>query len=267
LRARGGDEYVARAIRAATLQQPWSKEKDALKIIVVAGNEEATQDPKYKSLDEAQRAGAAGIFVNTLFCGRSFDWVLNGWRRVAEAGGGQFACINEKHRATEGTPFDKKLAELGAALNKTYVGYGVEATAARHRQETVDRASLEAGPAAGAMRAVAKASDQYRNAHWDLLDARSQPGFDLGQMKKADLPAEMQQQTPAEREAYLDQKAKERAALQQQITELGRQRQQFLATERQQATSTDPAFAAAMLSAVRAQAGRKGMTFEEENNK
>jgi hypothetical protein len=262
LRTRGGDEYVARVIRAATLGQPWSKEPDALKIIVVAGNEEATQDPRYKSLDEAKRASAAGIFVNTLFCGRSFDWVLNGWRRVAEAGGGQFACINQKHTATIGTPFDKKLAELGAALNQTYVGYGVHAQEGRRQQEAVDRASLEASPAAGAMRAVAKVSGQYRNTRWDLLDARSQPGFDLGRVKAADLPAEMQRQTLAERAAYLDQKATERAELQQQITELGRQRQQFLAAKRQQATNADPAFDAAMLSAVRAQAERKGMTFE-----
>jgi len=263
LRTQGGDEYVARVIRAATLEQPWSKEPDALKIIVVAGNEEATQDPRYKSLDEAKRASAAGIYVNTLFCGRSFDWVLNGWRRVAEAGGGQFASINHnRSHADTGTPFDKKLAELGAALNQTYVGYGVHAQEGRRQQEAVDRASVEASAAAGAMRAVAKVSGQYRNARWDLLDARSQPGFDLGRVKAADLPAEMQRQTLAEREAYLDQKAKERAELQKQITELGRQRQQFLAAERQPATNADPAFDAAMLRAVRAQAERKGMKFE-----
>jgi hypothetical protein len=45
LRINGGDEYVARVSVAAMEQQKWSTDKDALKLIFVAGNEPATQDP------------------------------------------------------------------------------------------------------------------------------------------------------------------------------------------------------------------------------
>jgi hypothetical protein len=41
LRTDGGTEFVARVVRAAALEQSWSKDKNALKIIVVAGNEAA----------------------------------------------------------------------------------------------------------------------------------------------------------------------------------------------------------------------------------
>jgi len=204
LRTRGGDEYVARVVRAATLQQPWSKEPGALKIVIVAGNEEATQDPQFKSLAAAKQAAQAGIFVNTIFCGRSFDWVTKGWRAVAEAGNGQFATIDQRRGKIISTPFDQKLAELGAALNRTCVAYGALAQEGRSRQEAVDKASLAASPAVLASRSAAKASGQYRNARWDLLDAREQKGFDLARVPESDLPAEMQRMTPAERQAHLE---------------------------------------------------------------
>jgi hypothetical protein len=60
LRTDGGDEYVARVVRAATLEQPWNKQRDALKIIVVAGNEAATQDTKFDSLEMAKQAITSG---------------------------------------------------------------------------------------------------------------------------------------------------------------------------------------------------------------
>src|ERR1051325_7458666 len=63
LRTTGGEEYVARVVRAGTIDQPWSRQKDALKIIVVAGNEPATQDPKYKTADVCKEAITCGIVI------------------------------------------------------------------------------------------------------------------------------------------------------------------------------------------------------------
>jgi hypothetical protein len=45
LRTSGGDEYVARVVSVATDDMKWTQAPGALKIIFVAGNEEANQDP------------------------------------------------------------------------------------------------------------------------------------------------------------------------------------------------------------------------------
>src|SRR4051794_40097004 len=56
LTTNGGTEYVTRVCRDAMAQQPWSKDKDALKIIFVCGNEPASQDPLVKLKEAADLA-------------------------------------------------------------------------------------------------------------------------------------------------------------------------------------------------------------------
>jgi len=264
LRTDGGTEFVARVVRAAALEQSWSKDKNALKIIVVAGNEAATQDTKYDSLDMAKQAVTAGIIVNTIYCGAPTDNIAPGWRAVAQAADGQFASIDQdRGTVVVSTPYDAKLAELSGAINKTYVGYGRAAAEGYARQHAADSSSLQASPAAAASRAGAKASGQYRNSAWDLVDAREQKDFDLAKVKEEDLPEEMKKMSLEERKSYLEAKAKERAAIQQQIADLSRQRAQHIAEEmKKSGKSTDKAFDVAMRNAIRAQAQKKQFKFE-----
>lgn len=264
LRTDGGDEYVARVTRAATLEQPWSKEKKALKIIVVAGNEEATQDRKFDSLEMAKQAITSGIIVNTIYCGSPRDSIAAGWQAVAKAADGQFASIDHNNgTVVVSTPFDQKLAELSGAINKTYVSYGKEAQLGSARQMAADSASYAASPSAAASRAEAKAGGQYRNTAWDLVDAREEKDFDWSKVKDEDLPPEMRKMTVAEREAYLDKKTAERAEIQKQIQAISKQRQEYIAAEmKKSGKSADKAFDAAMLSAIRSQAEKRGLTFK-----
>jgi hypothetical protein len=259
----GGDEYVARVVRTAVLEQPWSKDRQALKIIVVAGNEEATQDPKFKSLDIAKEAITAGIIVNTIYCGSPTDGIAPGWRDVARAADGQFASIDQNNGIVViSTPFDEKLADLSGAINKTYVAYGRHAQEGTVNQLAMDTAAMTASPAVAASRTVAKVGGQYRNARWDLVDASAEKDFSLASVKTEDLPVEMQKMTEAERKTYLDEKAKKRAALQNQVNELNRQRQRYIREQmKESGKSTDKAFDAAMLSAIRHQAQQKDFTF------
>lgn len=260
----GGDEYVARVVRASVLEQPWSAAKDALKIIVVAGNEPATQDPMFKSLDIAKQAITAGIIVNTIYCGPPTSGEAGGWRDVAQAADGQFASIDHNNgTVVVSTPFDQKLAELSGTINKTYVAYGGRAQEGVALQAAADASAYAASPSVAASRAAAKSSGQYRNARWDLVDARQEKDFDLAKVQEAELPAEMRQLSLAERKAYLDDMSKKRAAIQQQITELNTQREKYVAEElKKSGKSTDKAFDAAMLSAIRQQAEQKQFAFE-----
>jgi hypothetical protein len=265
LKTNGGDEYVARVVRDATLDQPWSPDRSALKIIVVAGNEPATQDPTHKTADVCRDAIARGIVVNTIYCGPASSPEADGWRDAARIADGQFASIDQQNGTVViNTPFDKKLAELGADLNGTYLAYGRAAGEGMARQAAADRMSLAASAPAAAARAVAKSGGNYRNAGWDLVDASKEKDFRLESIRDEDLPEAMRAQTPREREAHLKQAAAKRAELQKQVAEIDAKRQAWIRDEMKRSSNKgDQSFDAAVRQAVRDQARQKGFAFAE----
>jgi len=95
LRTNGGDEYCARVISSATSEQPWGDGKKGLKIIVIAGNESATQDPKINVFAAAKTAIGRGIIINTIYCGSPTDSQASEWRKLSANADGQFAAIDQ----------------------------------------------------------------------------------------------------------------------------------------------------------------------------
>ncbi len=261
----GGDEYVARVVRASVNEQSWSPDRDALKIIVVAGNEPATQDPRYQTPQVCKEAITRGITINAIYCGPPTNPEAGGWREVARAADGQFAAIDQDHGVvTISTPFDDKLAALSGEINKTYIAYGARAEEGAKRQLQMDSVAALSSPSVSASRAVAKAGGQYRNSAWDLVDARKQKDFDLAKVKKEDLPEEMQKMTSEEQKNHLDSMAKKRDDVQKEINDMSVQRKKYIDAEiKKSGKSTDKAFDAAMLKAIREQALRRNFTFEE----
>lgn len=260
----GGDEYCARVISTSANRQLWSPGK-SLKILVVAGNESATQDPKLNVFQTAKQTIARGIIINTIYCGPASDSDANDWRRLAAAADGQFAAIDQNGTIVVSTPFDQKIAELSHAINNTYVAYGKGGYYGQQKQMAADSASLQMGASNFASRAMAKASGQYRNSSWDLLDASTEESFDLSKLKKEELPKEMQNMTLDAQKKYLNEKAKQRTEIQKQISDLNAQRAKFIQTElAKSGKATDKAFEAAMLKALREQALRNGFTFESK---
>ncbi len=265
LRTNGGDEYCARVISTATEQQPWTDRK-GLKILVVAGNESATQDPKLNVFETAKNAISHGIVINTIYCGNPAHPEANDWRKIATAADGQFASIDQNSGTVViSTPFDRKLGELSAAINSTYLAYGREGYQGQQKQLAADSASRSMGSANFASRAAAKVSGQYRNSSWDLLDASKEKSFDLKKIKNEELPPEMQRMSAEQQKDYVSKKSQERADIQKQIAELNTQRAKFIQDEiKKTGRSTDKAFDTAMLKALRDQAQRSGFTFDSK---
>lgn len=263
LRTYGGDEYCARVISTASDQQPWVDGK-SLKILVVAGNESATQDPKLNVFETAKRAIARGIIINTIYCGPASNPEASDWRKIASSADGQFAAIDQNAGTVViSTPFDQKLADLSGSINNTYVAYGKGGYQGQQMQSAADSLSRQMGASNFASRAMAKASGQYRNSSWDLLDASSEKAFDLSKIKNEDLPAEMRKMSAEERKNFIDKKMKERAEIQKQISDLNAQRAKYIQDERMKSgKGTDKAFDTAMLQALREQAQRSGFTFD-----
>lgn len=264
LKTNGGTEYVARVVRAASDELKWSPQKNALKIIFVAGNEPATQDGKYKLKDVCSATIAKGIIVNTIFCGDEATGRSTGWADAANWADGRFAAIDQdKGTVAIVTPFDKKLADLGTELNTTYLAYGTSAPASAARQVAQDANAETAGAPVAAQRALAKASPLYRNAGWDMVDAARESRLNIKEMKEEDLPAKMKKMTPDERQAFVDQQAKRREALQKEIQDLGLKRDTYVKEQMaKQGLTEKAAFDGVLRAAIRQQAQAKDFQFE-----
>ncbi len=261
LRTNGGSEYVARAVHDATADMKWDQDQGTLKIIFVAGNEPANQDPQIpveRALGEARRKG---IFVNAIYCGGDGAYEAAGWRQVAALGSGKYAAIDQNRVVAIATPMDGELAKLSNELNKTYVGYGVVAKEKAAKQMAMDGAAGAAGAPVAASRAAAKASTLYRNDEWDLVDAQKHGKKDVARMKAEELPAPMQRMSDDERRKFIDGKARERAELQKRIADLSQKRDQFIAAERKKQAAGPKTFDDAVSSSVRTEAESSGFAF------
>lgn len=265
---RGSEEYLARACRDAIVEQKWSADKKALRLIFACGNEAADQD-KQVSLDSvAKTAVAKDIIINTIYCkwGTPVAGEAEGWQGFARRAEGRFVQIDmKKGTVVVATPQDKKLEELGAKLNQTYVAYGRkevrEAKAGNQAEQDANAVRFRA--AAG--RAVSKATGLYRNSDWDLVDClKDDAKFDVTKIPEAQLSDEMKKMKPAERVAHVKKKLAERDGIQKEIVELSQKRAEHL---EQEAKKNDKlggkAFDEAVRGALREQARKKGFTIPE----
>jgi len=261
-RTDGGDEYVARAIQTSLDTLQWSQDSNALKVLFVAGNESAEQDPQLTIERATAAAAQRGIVVNAIYCGADGDADSRGWQRVAQNTNGLYASIDQQAAAVANvaTPFDARLTALNDELNATYVAFGVAGERGRANQLEQDGNAVAMSPAAAASRAVAKAGALYRS-EWDLVDAL-ESGKALADIPVAELPAEMQALEAAEREAYVRDKTERREDVQRQIGELAAERSRYIA---EQSREGEPAgLDAAILEGIREVAATKGFSFSRE---
>jgi hypothetical protein len=186
------------------------------------------------------------------------------WKELARLGGGEFSQI----AATGGgvtipTPFDKEFMELNTKLNGTYIAYGARGRESVLKQVAQDTNALVVGGAANlAARTQAKGGAIYNNRTWDLVDASKEKDFDLAKIPKEQLPAEMQNMTPEQQKQFIATKDKERAALQKQIGELGRKREEFVQAElKKNNVNLDQALDEQILRTIRNQATNRGFKF------
>ena len=118
-------------------------------------------------------------------------------------------------------------------------------------------------PASGAVvqRAIAKASANYQNSSWDLVDAAKDEKFEVSKLKSDELPAEMQKMNAADRKTFIDKKAKERSEVQAKIQKLTAGRDQYVAQRTKEAV-TIGTLDTAVISAVHEQGAKRNLVFK-----
>lgn len=262
LKTNGGEEYCGWAIRDAVAKLDWSHSPDVYRAVFIAGNEPFTQGP-VSYAESCQAAITKGIVVNTIHCGNEADGIRGKWQEGAQLADGRYMVIDQNRAVVHfEAPQDREISRLGVELNKTYLAYGAAGRLSAERQSAQDANALALAPSGAAYnRALTKASTQYRNETWDLVDALKSDSKKLAELKKEELPAEMQKMNEGERKAYVDTKAKERMELQTRIQALNAERNKYVAARMKQQAATNT-LDTVMITTVREQAARRNYRFE-----
>lgn len=230
----GSEEYCGQVIQLSVDQLAWSESPDDLKIVFIAGNEPFTQGPVPYEIS-CKAAKRKDIIVNTIYCGGSQEGINSGWLAGATMTGGRYMNIDHNQQTTFiSTPYDQQIGEYNTRLNQTYVYYGLAGASSAQNQRMQDSNAAGYSQSNLASRAQSKINGFYNNAKWDLIDARrSKRGIGLDTVSRAYLPPELQDKSTKELEAYVDEKAKERDEINQQLKDLTKKREAYLQQERQ----------------------------------
>lgn len=258
----GGEEYVARVCRDALVQQKWSEDRQALRLIFVCGNEPVDQDKQVHLKDVAQLAKDKGVVINTIYCNWGRPAEETGWKDFASDAGGKYAMIEHNQKVVQiNTPYDKELLTLNGKLNDTYVAYGRRGEAKKENQAAQDKNAQLAGAPAAASRVAAKGGALYRSSDWCIVSrAMEQKDFDITKIADDELPEQMKKMTMDERKAFIANKIAERKRIQDEIAEVNGKRTKYLAEEmKKTANNAEKQLDTALRAIIREQAATKGI--------
>lgn len=235
--AGGGDrpEDVAAGLRDA-LAMRWRA--GAKKLVFVVGDAppiDRGDAPPYDTL--AREAAATGVVVNAIRCGIDEDAAL-AFQRLASLAGGEYSTIAQDGGVQQvATPYDERLGELSASIDRTAVIAGDEGVREVHAAKMAAAAAAPAPAKADRATYYAKKAKGRADvrADGDLVGAYATGTLDLGKVAPGALPADLRDKSAPELKAELERRAEERKAAQQEIEELTRKRDEFLSTRAKEA--------------------------------
>jgi hypothetical protein len=264
LKTNGGEEYCGAVIQRALGDLGWDDRKRTYKAVFIAGNEPFTQG-RVDATSACKEAFAKGIIVNAIHCGDRQEGISGSWHEGAALAGGEYLVIDQDQAVAHiDAPQDKRISELSRKLNETYLGYGDRRREAAANQQLADEdAAKNAKAGADIQRAVSKASSNYSNAGWDLVDAVREKKVDPAEIDAKELPEEMRDMAPAARKAFIEKAAAERAGIQEEIKVLNKAREDFIAGKlKENAEGGAKTLDQAMIEATRKQAAALGYEFK-----
>ena len=224
LKTNGGDEYCGQVIKVCTENLNWSKNSNVLKIIFIAGNEPFTQGV-YNYKDSCRLAISKGIIVNTIFCGDFNEGVNTNWKDGALLADGKYMNIDQSQKQVYiKAPQDDEIVTLNNELNKTYIAYGFNGNEKKELQSKQDKNALSLSKESEIQRSVTKASGQYNNSSWDIIDAYKNKSIKIEELKKDELPVEMKNMNDKEKKEFVDKMIEKRKAIQDNINKLSVER-------------------------------------------
>jgi hypothetical protein len=269
----GGDgpESVNQALHDAVHKVSWSQQDGTYKVVFLVGDApphmDYPNDVKYPVTLRA--AKAKGIVVNAIQSGQMGS-TTPAWQQIARLGNGNYFQVENSGNAVAiATPFDEKIAKLSASMDDTrlYYGTGEEKEKQRRKMEATDKLHAASSVESRARRATFNASKSGAAnflGEGELVDEVSSGRVDLSSIDRDQLPAAMQVMAPEEQAKVISETAERRNELQRQISELTKERADYLDKKVEEAGGARDSLDDKIYRAVREQAGRLGLSYEAD---
>lgn len=238
-RAQGGGDWpesVNEALDVAITKLSWSQEKDVRRIVFLVGDApphmDYAQDRKYPEV--LKDAKARGIIVNAVQAGPARD-TERFWREIAQLGDGKYIPIPQDGGVALiiETPYDREILELQIRLNRTVLPYGKRAQRLQVEERLNNTVSAPAPTATDIAVYQNKVARGVVSTEGDLVADTASGRVRLESIPDAELPEALQKLSPAARKAEVEKQSAERKALDERLAALVKQRDVYVAAERQ----------------------------------
>lgn len=267
----GGDtpESVNEALFQAVERFDWTEQDGALKLIYLVGDAppkmEYVDDVKYQA--SCKMAKEKRININTIQCG-SIGSTDRFWQEISQLANGSYAKIEQSGGVVAiATPYDKQLAELNQEFQRTMIDYGDRETRSYQYAKRTRSDSIRAGaaPEAEADRAVYNISSAgTANAYGkqELVNDVVNGTVKIQEVKKNELPEQLQSLTLEEIKAEIKEKQIKREEITKRIKDLADKRAAYLQEHTPDAVKDG--FDQKVLDALIEQGARVGIEFKAD---
>jgi hypothetical protein len=268
----GGDgpESVNQALHEAVQTISWSQDPDSYQVIFLVGDApphmDYQDDVKYPATLAAARM--KGIVVNTIQCGDN-PATKRQWVQIAQLSqGSHFNVAQGGDAIAISTPYDAELAKLSEALDGTRLYYGTpeEKIEQNRKLAATEKLHNEASVESRARRAAYNTSVAGSTnflGKGELVDDIIGGRVDLSEIDADALPESLASLPAPAQQALIAEVAVKRDALQRQIKDLAAERETFIAGKVEEAGGAEDSLDYKIFSAVRDQAGKKGLVYED----
>lgn len=268
----GGDgpESVNKALDDALHQISWTQRAGTYRSVFLVGDAPAHMDyvGERQFPELAELATRRGIVINTIRCGSSESTQAQ-WQQIAALTQGRFFSVDQNGGALAiVSPFDRKMADISAQLDRTRLGYGDAAARQAHSEKAAATAALQAkAPVAalarrGAFNASASGGKNLFGDK-DLIADIESGAITLDKVREQELPSALRSLTPAERTAKVDAQRQQRAALKEALRSLADQRDSWLTEQAAEMETAEDSLDYQIFGAVKDQAASKGLVYSE----
>ncbi|MEW6435010.1 MAG: vWA domain-containing protein [Myxococcota bacterium] len=228
----GGDtpEHVGKGLADAVEKMSWTTEGPVARMIFLVGDAPSQHyRDGFDAATWAKKAIEKGIVVNTIRCGGDPNTERE-FLALSRLADGTYASIGQTGGVVAtSTPYDADLAKLNAKLASTSLFAGDrldrEENVAVSRERAAMPASAAADRAAFATKSGAGLGGLVRGG---AIDLAAEP-LRLEGLPADALPDELKKLSPEARKAAVEQAAKDRKAIEAQMTKLAKERDAWLA--------------------------------------
>ena len=230
----GGDgpESVNQALSEGINKISWTKEKDVYRVIFLVGDQKPHMDYQddIKYPETCKLAKKKGIIINTILCGNNIE-ADRIWKDIALRSAGKSFKVNQNGGSKEyRTVFDKELVTLSQKMDQTKVFFGNAKSRAlwdvRAKQSVaLNKKAKQSSLAQRSLYNCTSAGKANFIGSNDLVDSYAQKKSKLKDLKKENLPKDLQNKSTEELKSYLDEKIQMRKEIQKTIIALAKKRQ------------------------------------------